>query len=265
MKRFLKRLLSITLSVGILTCNLVTPLYAEEVNTQIFSEETQEWLEWFNSLTYEEQITVSYRPAEIIEYLEGDNTILPELQDLVRIDSPQIGTNSVNPYDPGGGGTMVVGGYELAYNPSYWNGSRINKANCYYYVMNVVSSSTDKGKQQPGFKANSVFTSLTASNIIAAVKKDIPYFSNVVSIRSSSAGEKPGVKEYKVVLVIAPGKDYHWYRQNPDGSWSHKRGHTEVTRVDASGNTIYNPQGCNRNYGSINYSTFAGYYIVKYA
>lgn len=265
MKKFLKRLLSITLSVGILTCNFVTPLYAEEVNNQIFSEETQEWIEWFNSLTYEEQITVSYRPAEIIEYLNGDNAILPELRALDRIDNPQIETDAVIPNDPGGGGTMVVGGYELAYNPSYWNGSRINKANCYYYVMNVVSSSTDKGKQQPGFKANSVFTSLTASNIIAAVKKDIPYFSNVVSIRSSSAGEKPGVKEYKVVLVIAPGKDYHWYRQNPDGSWSHKRGHTEVTCVDASGKTIYNPQGCNRNYGSINYSTFAGYYIVKYA
>ena len=104
MKRFLKRLLSITLSVGILTCNFVTPLYAEEVNNQIFSEETQEWLEWFNSLTYEEQITISYRPAEIIEYLNGDNAILPELRALDRIDNPQIETDAVIPNNPIGGG-----------------------------------------------------------------------------------------------------------------------------------------------------------------
>jgi len=29
---------------------------------------------------------------------------------------------------------------------------------------------------------------------------------------------------FKVALVIDPGIDYHWYRQNSDGTWSHKPG-----------------------------------------
>ena len=62
--------------------------------------------------------------------------------------------------------------------------------------------------------------------------------------------------------MIAPNKDYHWYIQNSDGSWSHKRGSTQVTNVDASGKRIYNPKYCNRNYGSLNYSTFCGYFMV---
>lgn len=47
--------------------------------------------------------------------------------------------------------------------------------------------------------------------------------------------KKPGAKEYKVALVIAPGLDYHWYIQNKDGYWSHKRGLSKVTNVDADG------------------------------
>ena len=33
---------------------------------------------------------------------------------------------------------------------------------------------------------------------------------------------------YKVLLVIKPGKDYHWYRQDDDGLWSHKRGDMSI-------------------------------------
>lgn len=43
---------------------------------------------------------------------------------------------------------------------------------------------------------------------------------------------------YPVVLVIAPGEDYHWYRQDAGGDWSHKPGSTPVRDVDASGNRI---------------------------
>jgi hypothetical protein len=65
-----------------------------------------------------------------------------------------------------------------------------------------------------------------------------------------------------VALVVDPNRDYHWYRQNPDGSWSHKRGHTAVTNVDASGRLIWDPEAANRNYGSYNYSAFGGYFCV---
>ena len=33
---------------------------------------------------------------------------------------------------------------------------------------------------------------------------------------------------YAVLLVICPDRDYHWYRQDADGTWSHKPGSWEV-------------------------------------
>ena len=228
---------------------------------QEYSEETQEWLTWFNSLSFEERVTVNYRPAELL--LDPNYNEISFLEAATVVSSS--GINEYIPDDPGTGGTMVVGGYELSYNPSYWNGWRINYANCYLYALNFVSSSTSFSTQQPGYKAGSPYSYLTGSSIISAVQQGIPYLSNVTGIRPSSSSEVPGVNEYKVALVIAPGYDYHWYRQNPDSTWSHKRGHTAVIKTDASGNTIYNPQTCNRNYGSgLNYSTFVGFYIISY-
>jgi len=54
---------------------------------------------------------------------------------------------------------------------------------------------------------------------------------------------------YKVALVFS-NDDYHWYRQNPDGTWSHKPGITQVTNLDASGNLIYNPKMADRDYSN---------------
>ena len=64
---------------------------------------------------------------------------------------------------------------------------------------------------------------------------------------------------YKVALIY--GTDYHWYRQNSDGTWSHKPGTTEVTNLDAHGNIIFDPlYACSdTNY----YTHFAGYYAVS--
>ena len=40
--------------------------------------------------------------------------------------------------------------------------------------------------------------------------------------------------------------DYHWYRQNPDGFWSHKPSVGLVRDFDFDGNPICNPSYCNR-------------------
>ncbi len=39
---------------------------------------------------------------------------------------------------------------------------------------------------------------------------------------------------------------YHWYRQNPDGTWSHKPSGGDVRDYDFDGNPIYDPEFCNR-------------------
>lgn len=53
---------------------------------------------------------------------------------------------------------------------------------------------------------------------------------------------------YIIALVLDPGIDYHFYRQNPDGTWSHKRGLTFVYNSDDKNNIIFEPEYCDRNY-----------------
>jgi hypothetical protein len=101
--------------------------------------------------------------------------------------------------------------------------------------------------------------------------------------------DKPGY--YLVALVVTSKStgydakddvfyrnDYHWYRQDDDGSWSHKPGHGVVRNVDAAGNPIDNPETAVRRnvYASqfvpaagksvpvvTDYDVFCGYFYVK--
>ena len=84
------------------------------------------------------------------------------------------------------------------------------------------------------------------------------YFENCNSIINPPEGA------YRVALFIYPGYDFHWYRQNPDGTWSHKLGSEPVTNCDFSGNIIYDPEESNR-YNvktCANYDTLIGYFYV---
>lgn len=53
---------------------------------------------------------------------------------------------------------------------------------------------------------------------------------------------------YSVYLAVDPQGDYHFYRQDKGGGWSHKRGNGAVTNKDASNRLIRNPMRANRNY-----------------
>jgi len=70
----------------------------------------------------------------------------------------------------------------------------------------------------------------------------------------------------KIALVVHPGEDYHFFRQDEDGWWSHKDGSNKVKRFDAEQQAIWNPQTAARDYrpkGSfLNYSDFCGFYCV---
>jgi hypothetical protein len=68
--------------------------------------------------------------------------------------------------------------------------------------------------------------------------------------------EKP---RYLVALVIAPSiGDFHWYRKNKEGFWSHKPGQTPVRNVDNSTHVINDPQFCDRG----PYTQFCGYFYT---
>ena len=60
--------------------------------------------------------------------------------------------------------------------------------------------------------------------------------------------------------------DYHWYRQNSDGSCSHKPSHDRITKVDFNGQVIFDPESCDRrmDYNSVKfYNKFIGFYAVS--
>ena len=49
------------------------------------------------------------------------------------------------------------------------------------------------------------------------------------------------------------GYDFHFVRQNADGTWSHKRGGTEITRLNARGERIRDPRAASFDYGYVKY------------
>lgn len=70
----------------------------------------------------------------------------------------------------------------------------------------------------------------------------------------------------KIALVVDESEDYHFFRQDSNGYWSHKPGGRRVTNLDASGHRIWNPQLADYNYtngeGYLNYDIFCSYMCV---
>ena len=60
---------------------------------------------------------------------------------------------------------------------------------------------------------------------------------------------------HKVALVIDPNwPDYHWYRKDRNGMWSHKGGGGPASNLDYSDNTIADPRNADRRgNGGLNY------------
>lgn len=73
----------------------------------------------------------------------------------------------------------------------------------------------------------------------------------------------------KIATVVDPDRDFHYYRQDTNGMWSHKPGAMPVTNKDSAGNPIYDPDLAGRYYPSkesredeLNYTGFCGYYCI---
>jgi len=153
-------------------------------------------------------------------------------------------------------------GDEPPYKPEEWNDGDVVQYsnNCYSYaVSNRDPADHQWCRPQPGAKSGSPVTSpqdVQCSIVENAALSD--------GLTRSDCGNACGSGQYKVALVIDPGKDYHWYRQDESGYWSHKPGTTEATDLDASGNRISDPRFANRDYypRGANYSEFCGCFCV---
>ena len=88
------------------------------------------------------------------------------------------------------------------------------------------------------------------------------------SIKKTQLIKKCDKNSFKGAMVVDPGNTFHYYRQNTDGTWSHKPGTLPITDKDADQKTIYTPYTANRDYTKpgesdpINYTNFCGYYSI---
>lgn len=161
--------------------------------------------------------------------------------------------------------TIPLSGSELDYDPNSWNDSNVSDYNCYAYSLNTKSH----GFMQPGGSEGHYYGNTanyyTQSVLEEMVELDSINYNFVFTPIDKEDICNPGT--YKVALAIAPNQDYHWYRQNSDGSWSHKPGSSLVTRCDFQGDNILDPEYCDRRYWYgftlMNYSQFVGFYAVS--
>ncbi len=136
------------------------------------------------------------------------------------------------------------------YDPDKWNDADTQPYNnCYNYGCDIETDT----RAQPGRASGQILTRADLNNCTKtkdyAVLDGLKVFDN--------KGDCEGCC-HKVALVIWPNVDYHWYRMDRDGKWSHKPGTTPATNLDNSYNIITDPQTANRG----GYSVFCGYLCV---
>jgi hypothetical protein len=182
---------------------------------------------------------------------------------------------------------------EPVYNPSKWSEPYIEGShNCYTYFLDSIypdlikkceklckknsSSCPKKIKQcrslipqpgdnhlleQEGHLRNKTYK-YTCDEMDYKIKNDNP------GLKKSELIKKCPKNHHKGAMVVDPGNTFHFYRQNRDGTWSHKPGTLPVTNLDADKEKIYTPYTANRDYTKIgdsdpiNYTNFCGYYCI---
>lgn len=171
----------------------------------------------------------------------------------------------------------LLSGAEPEYKPSIYNTSAKLKdnLNCFAYAFdyrelpdscatNECSISFPQPGRKSGYPKWSEVDGKRCPDLIARIFGDIGYNKYMPGIRMSTFTERPPKGMYKIAMVIDANNDYHFYRQDNNGYWSHKPGATNVTNIDAEGSLIYNPELASRYYpkSGLEYKEFCGYMVV---
>lgn len=139
-----------------------------------------------------------------------------------------------------------------AFTPSYWNvgGDRQYNNNCYNYANNKATNTF----AQPGRASIGTAGSMTCAAVRAAAIGD--GLEPISDYPSWPLDFKKGVA--LVTGYVGPYPDYHWYRLDSNGTWSHKPGGGTARNTDESGNTITDPRTANRG----GYTNFCGFFLA---
>lgn len=166
------------------------------------------------------------------------------------------------------------------YIPEYWN-ERTRRANCYAYAMNVVVDG-DNGHLRPGNVRGKDIKreNLDINGIAVLLRENLledgesGKLGEITHISKCTFSDIPNNNnQYRVALVLAHNNgvyvDYHWYREDTKGIWSHKRGTKAngISQSDSDGKEITKdnpPCVCARVYGHTNYSIFVDYFMITH-
>lgn len=123
------------------------------------------------------------------------------------------------------------------FDPSRWNdgGSVQRNNNCFNYACDVQSGTF----AQPGTASGHPFTNTNCAEVGAGALSD-----GLVSASCDDAECADCC--HQAALVTWPGIDFHWFRRDRSGKWSHKPGQTRARDVDNSGNPITDPRAADR-------------------
>jgi len=147
---------------------------------------------------------------------------------------------------------------EMDYDPSRWNTTGIQEYNnCYAYAMNKMEWGR-KRKPHPGHENNIETTrnDFTCDKMNEYLMKDYP------GVYKTDFDTPCKCNYYKAYLAVDPKNDFHLYRQDSDGHWSHKPGSLKVTNLDASKRVIVNPEHADKNYKKYNYNDSCMFFCV---
>lgn len=185
-------------------------------------------------------------------------------------------------------------GYEPKYEPSNWSNPAIEGShNCYAYFLDerkdsikekcneicLKNNKTGCPKKDPGCQnlipqpgdyyllkkygnLSKKERDYTCPNMHNKILSDNPHIIPTGLLKQCPKNY------YKGAMTVDYKNTFHFYRQNPDGTWSHKPGILPITDKDASGKKIYIPHFADRDYSKeprqnpIKYNDFCGYYCI---
>jgi hypothetical protein len=217
--------------LGLLIHEGVVDQGQDEPNLLAGNREIEEWL----------LLTAGARvPAAVAEHVR---------EDTQRPRTPAMGLQEFE-IPQAAGCPKCVAADAPPYSPSLWNIPSVQPYNnCYNYANNQATNTF----AQPGRAHGTPATSMSCPGVQPSAQAD-----GLVPCANFATPLAKGQGWY-VALVIWPGQDYHWYRQDNVGCWSHKPGQTAVRNYDNAGKPISDPNTCNRG----PYTVFCTYMVTN--
>jgi hypothetical protein len=171
--------------------------------------------------------------------------------------------------------TNYLSGYELPYDPDSYNKDRAKQLsnNCYEYALALFDPKKTEECRTKNIceyaiagekQGHKNYTGRRGKSCSDIIMRTMATSNGLLSTHNHKC--KKGYR--KIAIVVDQRRDFHYYRQDSDGWWSHKPGSTEVTNKDSYGAKIFRPDLASRCYKKIksddglNYDSFCCYMCI---